>query len=126
MPDQKQRQPEDSRSKWSEDGARLTATQDSTSEWREVRAQVKIDMDEAACDLTSLSLNLFLFESIDQLDGGEEARTLLVMFDGLHAKCRGDMCFAGARRSRDIVPGIRRLTDEFTIGSILGMARAFQ
>ena len=45
------------------------------------------DVNKAACDLTSLSLSLFLLESIDQLDGGEEAGTLLVVFDGLHAKC---------------------------------------
>ena len=54
-------------------------------------------MAEAAGDLAGFSLSLFLFESIDQLDGGEEAGTLLVMFDGLHAKCRGDVRFAGAR-----------------------------
>ena len=42
----------------------------------------EIDVDEAACDLTSPSLSLFLLESIDQLDGGEEAGTLPVMLDG--------------------------------------------
>ena len=40
MPDLMQTEPEDSRSKWSRDGARLKATQDSTSEWRELGAQV--------------------------------------------------------------------------------------
>ena len=40
MPDLKQRQPDFSHSGWSKDGARLKATQDSTSEWREVGAQV--------------------------------------------------------------------------------------
>ena len=43
-------------------------------------------------------LSLFLFESIDQLDGGEEAGTLLVMLDGLHAKRGGDVRLAGTRR----------------------------
>ena len=40
MPDLMQKQPEDSRSKWSRDGARLKATEDSISDWREVGAQV--------------------------------------------------------------------------------------
>jgi hypothetical protein len=40
MPDLMQKQPGDSHSKWSKDGARLTATQDSTFDWRELRAQV--------------------------------------------------------------------------------------
>ena len=43
MPDLKQRQPDFSHSGWSKDGARLTATQDSTSDWREEGAQVKVD-----------------------------------------------------------------------------------
>src|SRR5256885_1476445 len=40
MPDLMQKQPEDSRSKWSNVGARLTATQGSTFDWREEGAQV--------------------------------------------------------------------------------------
>ena len=40
MPDLTQKQPGDSHSKWSKDGARLKATQDSTLEWRELGAQV--------------------------------------------------------------------------------------
>ena len=44
-------------------------------------------MAETAGDLAGLSL----FESIDQLDGGEEADALLVMLDGLHAKRGGDV-----------------------------------
>jgi hypothetical protein len=40
MPDLMQTQPADSHSKWSKDGARLKATQDSAFEWREVGAQV--------------------------------------------------------------------------------------
>jgi len=63
-------------------------------------------MAEAAGDLAGLSLSLFLFESIDQLDGGEEAGTLLVMLDGLHAKPSRQMGFAGSRRSSVIVPGV--------------------
>ena len=63
-------------------------------------------MAEAAGDLAGLSLSLFLFESIDQLDGGEEAGTLLVMLDGLHAKRGGDVRLAGTGRSSVIVPGV--------------------
>jgi hypothetical protein len=39
MPDLMQKQPADSHSKWSKDGARLTATQDSIFDWRELGAQ---------------------------------------------------------------------------------------
>ena len=48
-------------------------------------------MAEAAGDLAGFSLSLFLFESIDQLDGGEESGALLVMLDSLHAKRGGDV-----------------------------------
>lgn len=86
----------------------------------------EIDMAETSCDLAGLSLSFFLFKSIDQLDGGEEAGTLLVMFDGLHAKCGGDVGLAGPRRSRDMLPGIRGSRGGFSIGSILGTASAFR
>jgi hypothetical protein len=53
MPDLRQKQPEDSRSKWSKDGARLKATQDSIFDWREVGAQVtwKTQLVEGAAGL---------------------------------------------------------------------------
>lgn len=72
-------------------------------------------MDQAAGDLPGLSLSLFLLQSIDQLDGGEEADALFVMLDGLHAKRGGDVGFTRARRSRDILPGITTLKGEFSI-----------
>jgi len=50
MLDLMQTEPEDSRSKRSRDGARLTATQDSTSDWKEVGAQVNDNV--ANCSLT--------------------------------------------------------------------------
>ncbi len=65
-------------------------------------------MDQAAGDLPSLSLSLFLLQSIDQLDGGEEADALFVMLDGLHAKRGGDVSFTRARAAdeHDIVGGL--------------------
>jgi hypothetical protein len=47
--------------------------------------------------LPDFALGLFLFEQIDQFDGGEEAYLLTVMFDGLDADGGGDMGLAGAR-----------------------------
>jgi hypothetical protein len=38
---------------------------------------------------------LFLFQRIDQIDGGEEAYLSAVMLDSLDAKCGGDVAFAG-------------------------------
>ena len=45
MPDLKQKQPEDSRSKWSEDGARLKQPEDSRSKWSEDGARLKQTQD---------------------------------------------------------------------------------
>ena len=38
-----------------------------------------------------------------------------MMLDGLHAERGGDVGFARARRSRDILPGITTLKGEFSI-----------
>ena len=56
-------------------------------------------MDQATSDLAGLSLDLFLFESIDELDGGEEADPLVMVLDRLDAERRGDVGFAGAGTS---------------------------
>src|SRR5690606_10396546 len=57
----------------------------------------EIGMGEPVGDLTSLALSLLLLERVDELDGGEEADTLAMMLDGLHAEGGGDMSLAGAR-----------------------------
>src|ERR1700743_421966 len=69
-------------------------------------------MAEAAGDLAGLSLSLFLLEGIDQLDGGEEAGTLPVMLDGLHAKRGGDVSLAGTGPTdqHNIVGGLDKVT----------------
>src|SRR5579859_3631580 len=69
-------------------------------------------MAEAAGDLAGFSLSLFLFESIDQFDGGEEAGALLVMLDGLYAKRGGDMRLAGTGPTdqHDVVGGRDKVT----------------
>ena len=53
-------------------------------------------MDQPAGDQSSLALGLLLFESVDELNGGEEANPLLVVLDSLDAERRGDACLAGA------------------------------
>ena len=57
----------------------------------------EVELGQAFGDLPGLSLGLFLFEGVDQLDGGEEADLATVMFDGLNAEGGCDMGFAGAR-----------------------------
>ena len=47
-------------------------------------------------DLSRLSLEFFLFEGVDEFDGGEEPDALAVMFDGLDADGRGEMRLARA------------------------------
>ena len=56
-------------------------------------------------NLAGLSLVLFLFESVDEFDGGEEPYALAVMLDGLDADRRGEVRFAraGAADQNDIV-----------------------
>ena len=62
-------------------------------------------MEEATGDLPGLSLRLFLFEGIDQFDGGEEADTLFVVFDGLHTERGGDVV-SGKGLKADIRCGV--------------------
>jgi hypothetical protein len=57
----------------------------------------EIGVDEAAGDLSSFALGLFLFEGVDELDGGEEADPLVMMLDGVDSESRGDVGFAGTR-----------------------------
>ena len=57
----------------------------------------EIELGQVFCNLPGLALGLFLLESVDQLDRGEEADLSAMMFDGLDTKCGGDMGFAGAR-----------------------------
>ena len=49
-----------------------------------------------AGDLPGLALVLFLFEGVDEFDGGEEPDALAVMLDGLDADRRGEMRLARA------------------------------
>src|SRR5579863_2770628 len=51
------------------------------------------------------SLKLFLFEGVDEFDGGEEPDALAVVLDGLDADRRGEMRLAraGAADQDDIV-----------------------
>ena len=53
-------------------------------------------MGEARRDLSGLSLKLFLFEGVDEFDGGEEPDALAVVLDGLDADRRGEMRLARA------------------------------
>lgn len=64
-------------------------------------------MNEPAGYLPGLCKGLFLFEGVDEFDGGEEADPFVVLLDGLDANGRGDVGFAGPRRGSDILPGIR-------------------
>ena len=62
-------------------------------------------MGEPIGDLAGLALGLLLLERVDELDGGEEADTLAMMLNRLHAKGGSDMGLAGARAAdkHDIV-----------------------
>ena len=51
-------------------------------------------MGEAPRDQSGLSLKLFLFEGVDEFDGGEEPDALAVALDGLDADRRGEMRLA--------------------------------
>ncbi len=42
-------------------------------------------------NLAGLPLVLFLFEGVDEFDGGEEPYALAATLDGLDADCRGEM-----------------------------------
>ena len=45
----------------------------------------EVGVGEAPRDLSWLSLKLFLFEGIDEIDGGEEPHALAVVLNGLDA-----------------------------------------
>ena len=55
-----------------------------------------IETQQALGKLACLVHRLFLFQRIDQIDGGEEADLLAVMLDGLHTKRGGNVRLAGA------------------------------
>ena len=71
----------------------------------------EVGIGEPSCDLSGLSLKLFLFEGVDELDGREEPDTLAVMFDGLDADGRGEMRLprAGAADQDDVVSVLQEL-----------------
>jgi hypothetical protein len=58
----------------------------------------RVETQEALGKLTGLVPGLFLFQRIDQIDGGEEADLLAVMLDGLHTERGGNVRLAGSRR----------------------------
>ena len=65
----------------------------------------EIGVGEPGCDLSWLSLKLFLLEGVDPFDGREEPDALAVMLDGLDADRGGEMRLprAGAADQDDIV-----------------------
>jgi hypothetical protein len=65
-------------------------------------------------NLAGLPLALFLFEGVDEFDGGEAPDTLAVMFDGLDADRRGEVRLARARRDSDMAPGFWRVKRQST------------
>ena len=53
------------------------------------------------------ALKLFLFEGVDEFDGGEEPDALAMMLDGLDADRRGEMRLACARSAdQDDIVGV--------------------
>jgi len=62
-------------------------------------------------NLSGPSLKLFLFEGVDEFDGGEEPDALAVMFDGLDADRRGEVRLprAGAADQDDVVCVLQKL-----------------
>ena len=64
-------------------------------------------MGEARPDLSRLSLKLFLLESVDEFDGGEEPGALAMMFDGLDADRRGEMGTNPTRAAEPELPSWR-------------------
>lgn len=57
----------------------------------------QIEAGQAFGDLSGLTLRLFLFQRVDQLESREEANLSAVMLDGLYAQGGRDMGLAGAR-----------------------------
>jgi hypothetical protein len=62
-------------------------------------------------DLSRLPLKLFLFEGVDELNGGEEPDALAMMFDGLDADRCGKvrLARAGAEDQDDVVSVLQEL-----------------
>jgi hypothetical protein len=56
----------------------------------------EVELEQAFGQLPSLVGRLFLFQRIDQIDGGEEAYFPAVVLDSLDAKGGGDVAFPGA------------------------------
>ena len=63
----------------------------------------EIGVGEPRRDLPGLALKLFLFECVDEFDGGEESDALVVMFDGLDADRRGEVRLARSERDQLIM-----------------------
>lgn len=70
----------------------------------------QIGMDEPVGDLSRLALGFFLFQRIDEFNGGEEADTLAVMFDRLDAERCCKVRLPGSRSPEE--NGIVSLLDE--------------
>ena len=68
----------------------------------------EVGVSEPGGDLSWLSLKLFLFEGVDEFDGGEEADALSMMLDRLDADRDGEMRLARAGRDSDMAPGFWR------------------
>jgi hypothetical protein len=69
----------------------------------------EVGIGEPPRNLAGLPLVLFLFEGVDEFDGGEEPDALAVMLDGVDADCRGQMRLARAGRDSDTAPGVWRV-----------------
>ena len=80
----------------------------------------EVGVREPSGNLAGLALVLFLFESVDEFDGGEEPDAFAVVLDGLDADRGGQMRLPRAGRTSVILPGVRRLKS----GSRTGFTRA--
>ena len=69
-------------------------------------------MGEPVGDLAGLALGFLLLERVDEFDGGEEADTLAMMLDRLHAESCSDVGLSGAWTSdeHDVVGILHELT----------------
>ena len=68
----------------------------------------EVGVREPRRDPAGLPFGLFLFERVDEIDGGEEPDALAVMFDRLDADGRGEMRLPRAGRDSDMAPGFWR------------------
>src|SRR5690242_13613290 len=71
----------------------------------------EVGMSEPASDLPRLSLQLLLFEGVDELDRREEANSLAMMLDSLDADSRSEvrLARAGAADEDDVVRVLQEL-----------------